>query len=255
MNSDIIAATGLYDAFNVSELADISSLWNETEYPTGMALDTQIRDTTTSDGWRVINAGAALSDYEGKRNTAKIVAHAKKIIGNYFGKTWPTTMTELADVMQALIQENSTATYSSNYDGFCFPAAWGCTVYEPQNLKGELSDYYKSGRWYLYGLGELCRIYSFIRLGCIADEANFEAESEALTPIFANAASKAGKTIVDTDIYRNRGLMSSTESSQNLMWCINFTQAYATSAHHLGGRKESSSSIRPCCSVIFKLDA
>ena len=253
MNAGIKEATGLVDGFDVSDLPNYTSAWNDTEHPTDLTVDGQIRDTTQTDGWRVIKTGAALGDYDGPSNTQKIVKHAKAIISGYFGKTWPTTMAELADIMQELVKENSSSTYALYYEGFCFPQAWGCALYEPVITKGTLSDDYKSGHWYHYGLGELCRIYNYYKLGTTSDSANFEAESEALTPIFANAASKAGRTIMDISIYRNRILQGSTENSQNLVWFIHFNEGYPGREHHLGGRKENTNYVRPCCSVTFLL--
>ncbi len=257
--TNIEEASGVADAFDIQELANITTRWNGSQVVDGVVRDegtyngvdyatindTTYLDDTQADGYKVINKGAAAVDYAGKENTAKIVAHAKKIVSGYLGLTWPTTMTELADAMQKIKADNSSVTNNWRYEQFFYPAAWGCALYEPTASKGAVADAYKSGQWYLPGCGELCRIYNFYRQGTTADQANFDAASEAVTPIIANAASKAGKSVM----VGFQSMTSSTEASAGSLWGF-FNDG--NMPYHLG--KGGAYYIRPVTAFTFELD-
>ena len=276
VETDIEEAAGVVDAFDIAELADITTRWNGSQVVDGVVREsgtyngvryedlnkTTYLDSTQPDGYKVIKAGAATADYNGKSNTEKIVAHAKKIVSGYLGKTWPSTLTELGDALAAIMSENSSASAPRYYCQFYYPAAWSCALYEPSGA----ADCYKSGQWYLPGCGELCRIANYCRQGVTADTANFEAENEATTPIFANAASKAGKTLVPVwNGKAGTGYYTSTEYNREYVWQIG-EAGDSTPTYQIGsfgwligtknGERFSNYSryyARPCCSVTFNL--
>ena len=251
-------AAGVTDAFDIDTLTNITTRWNGSQVVDTKTVDggtyngvnyDYINDTTyldadQADGYKAINAGAALSDYNGRANTEKIVAHAKAIVEGYLGRSWPTTLTELADAMQLLVSENSTATNSWRYEEFYYPAAWGCALYEPTTSKGTPSDSYKAGNWYLPGCGEQGRIYNFYRQGTAADSANFDAASEAVTPVIANAASKAGKSVMAAF---SGWFWTSSEGSRGNSWNV------GGSGYVGNGTKYFNSGVRPCSAFTFIL--
>ena len=258
IETDIEDAAGVVDAFDVGELSNISTRWNGSQVVNGKVVDggtyngvnydyindTTFLDATQADGYKKINAGAAVADFNGKGNTQKIVNHAKKIVSGYLGKSWPTTMTELADAMQTIVAENQSASAPNNYIQFYYPSAWGCALYEPSASKGEVVDEYKAGNWYLPACGELCRIYNFYRLGTTVDKANFDADNEATTPIIANAASKAEKSVMNA---YNSWSWTSSENSRGTSWCVN------ASGYVSGNYKSDYSAVRPCSAFTFLL--
>ena len=255
--ANIESAAGVTDAFDIAELANITSRWNGSQVVDGKTVnggtyngvnydcinDGTYLDDTQQDGYKVLNAGGCTTDYNGKSNTAKIVSHAQRIISGYLGEPYPTTMTELADAMQAVIAANSSSTVAQYYDEFFYPAAYGCYVYEP-TAKGTVDDAYKSGQWYLPGEGELCRIYNFYRQGTSADKADFEAASEARTPIIANAASKAGKSVMAS---YGSWCWSSSEVSRSGSWGV-LSNGYV---NDFG--KFIQYVVRPCSAFTFTL--
>ena len=147
--------------------------------------------------------------------------------------------------MQEILAENSTASTPSNYLQFCYPTAWGCALYEPTGLKGALSDTYKIGQWYLPACGEQTRICNFLRQGATAASANFAPDSEAKTPIFANAASKSGLTIITTQDRWD----TSTESYTSTRVIL-----YGTTSITIYDNKSFTYPSRPCCQVTFNLN-
>ena len=241
--------TNIATAAGVNDPGDISDLTNymiADKNATFTIDDSSYLDDTQPDGYKVLTTGAIMN-YDGPSNTAKILAHAKKIVNGYLKESYPTTMTELADAMQTLKNNNSSVTNNYRYEEFYYPAAWGCVFYEP-SAKGTVGDAFKKGQWYLPAVGELCRICNFYRQGETADKANFEAASEAVTPIIANAASKAGKSVMEV---WKEWLWSSNETTENscafyitsnqILWNLNY------------GRKSNQLHVRPCCSVTFNL--
>ncbi len=263
--TNIEEASGVADAFDIQELANITTRWNGSQVVDGVVRDggtyngvnydnvndTTYLDDTQADGYKVINKGAAAADYAGKENTAKIVAHAKKIVSGYLGLSWPTTMTELADAMQKIEADNSSVTNNWRYEEFFYPAAWGCALYEPTASKGAVADAYKSGQWYLPGCGELCRLYNFMRQGQTADSANFDAASEAVTPIIANANSLAGRTVFSMSV----SVKVSTESRyNNATWLVQTNGTITEYGGDYTGHKYFAALVRPTCSVTFLLD-
>ena len=244
VETDIEEASGVVDAFDIYELANITTADGKN---TSLTIsDTTFLDDTQTDGYKVFTAGAA-SDFNGKSNTQKIVNHAKKIVSGYLGKSWPTTMTELADAMQAIIKDNASATNASYYNEFYYPAGWGCALYEPTAKNGTVADSFKAGQWYLPACGEACRIYNFYRLGTTAEQADFGAINEARTPIIANATSKAGSMVMAALSY----VQTSSEYDRYYVWII-ADGVYYHKLYYVEG-KRLAYTVYPCCSVTFLL--
>lgn len=266
IKTDIESAADVADAFDIYELGNITTADGINQNVT-ISDDTYI-DDTQADGYKVFTSGA-LTDFNGNSNTEKIVNHAKKIVSGYLGKSWPTTMTELADAMQALIAENQSASQPFGYDAFYYPAAWGCTLYEP-SASGKVADCFKSGQWYLPAMGEVGRIRNFYRQGTTADEANFATDSEARTPIIANSTSRAGKVVMelwsdsnryDTEATGDRGAplsyQTSTESSTDYCWLYaarDYDYTCGSPRLWCNMSKMMRYTTRPCCSVTFNLN-
>ena len=260
-DSDIASAAGFknadYDVEDIAEISNIGSRWNGTHAYDGGSYDgvnyNIINDATyldanaeaeTGNGYKAIKAGAALSDYNGKDETEKIVAHANAIILNYLHASLPESMTELADAMQELKTENSSASNVWRYEEFYYPAAYGCYLYEPEHNK-DLDEQYQKKNWYLPGEGELGRLYNFKRRGTAASAANYNAANEAVTPIFANANKKAGTALF---AFVNNWYWSGSEYNRYDSWNLGFNGGYV-----YNGGKYGSSCVRPCTAFIFKL--
>ena len=251
--SAIKAATGLSSVFDIPTIPNIGSRWNGTHAVDGgtsnginydrINADNYL-DANQEDGYKVIKSGAALSDYDGKGKTEKIVEHSQLIITQYLDRPLPKTLKELADAMQSLKDENASATNSWRYYEFYYPAAYGCHLYEP-SVKGTLADQYKNGKWYCPACGELGRLYNFKRLGLAVNNANDNPASEAVTPIFANANKKAGGTIFS---FVSNWYWSVSEISANYSWYVGFSDGLVN-----GNGKCSSHYVRPCSAFTFHL--
>lgn len=252
-DSAIKAATGLSSVFDIPTIPNIGSRWNGTYAAdsgmvnninvSGITADNYL-DATQEDGYKVIKPGAALSDYDGKGKTEKIVEHSQLIITQYIDRPLPKTLKELADAIQSLKDENASATDNWRYEEFYYPVAYGCHLYEP-SVKGTLADQYKSGKWYCPACGELGRLYNFKRLGMTVDNANDNPASEAVTPIFANANKKAGETVFS---FVNGWYWSASEVSAYYSWYVNFNDGGV-----YGNDKFSSGYVRPCTAFTFHL--
>ena len=274
--TNIETALNVGDASIVGNLRRVSSRWNGSQVVDGVIRDsgtyngvnyetinvTTYRDASASDGYKALNKGGASTDYDGKGNTYKIVSFANKIISDYLGKEIPNTMNQLGDGMAAMVAENSSASKPYKYVQFYYPSAYGCYLYEPTVSKGECNEVFKATHWYLPACGECCRLCNFWMNGDSADDADFGAASEADTPIFANAASKAGKALM----YVPNGIMqSSTDNNAACFWGVGDMTYWGNYA------KDSSASIItgfvytqkasggtwqcavPCCAVTFNL--
>lgn len=252
--SAIKAATGLSSVFDIPTIPNIGSRWNGTHAVDGGTSNNinydhinadNYLDANQEDGYKVIKSGAALSDYDGKGKTEKIVEHSQLIITQYLDRPLPKTLKELADAMQSLKDENASATNNWRYEEFYYPAAYGCHLYEP-SVKETLAEQYKSGKWYCPACGELGRLYNFKRLGLAVNNANDNPASEAVTPIFANANKKAGGTIFS---FVNNWYWSVSEISANSSWYVYFNDG----AVYTNGYKCFSYYVRPCTAFTFHL--
>lgn len=244
--SAIKAATGLSSVFDLPTLPDYGSRWNGTLASDEDTIkDTNFLDSSTDDGYKVIKPGGALSDYDGKGETQKIVEHSQLIITQYLDRPLPKTLQELADAMESLRTENASATNPWRYEEFYYPAAYGCHLYEP-SVKGVLTDKYKAGNWYMPACGELGRLYNFKRLGLAITNANENPLSEAVTPIFANANKRAGGTVFS---FVNNWYRSTSEINANGSWCVFFNDGDVYGNYS----KSYAYYVRPCTAFTFTL--
>lgn len=243
--SAIKAATGLSSVFDLPTLPNYGSRWNGTLASDEKYIkDINFLDSDTEDGYKVIKPGGALSDYDGKGETQKIVEHSQLIISQYLDRSLPKTLQELADAMESLRTENASATNPWRYEEFYYPAAYGCHLYEP-SVKGVLADNYKAGNWYMPACGELGRLYNFKRLGLAITNANENPLSEAVTPIFANANKRAGGAVFS---FVNNWYWSTSESNANYGWHVNFDDGFVDD-----NSKFFSGYVRPCTAFTFTL--
>ena len=201
-------------------------------------------DPLQEDGYKKLDSGFAESDYRGKEKTIRVVEHANKLISYYLERKLPTTLQELADAMQKMIDDNSGATNSWRYDEYYYPAVYGCYLYEP-TIEGSLDEHYRAKNWYCPSAGELCRLYNFYRQGVAKAKANYNPVSEAVTPIMANANAKAN-SIVFTFI--NDWYWSTSESGQHYSWILNFGNGSLNNNY-----KYYSYCVRPCTAFNFIL--
>ena len=253
-----------------------STVTNAIQSAIGMsAVDTPVANTTTSgiknadgsssdyryirdsfldagkdDGYADIVSTGAAARFNGKSETAQIVGHANLIIGQYLVELYPnvgdikipTTMTELADAMAALVAQNSGATSPNRYRQMFNPAAYTAYLYQPEVSEGEtLDEQYRKTNWHLPALGTLARIYNFFYNSCnrvtwenggristsYADETP---ESEALTPLFANLLLRI-RRVTNADPFtmpNNSSYWSSTEYNTSNAWYVSFHSGYVT---------------------------
>ena len=231
--------------FDLPTLPNYGSRWNGTlASDENYIKDTNFLDSSTEDGYKVIKPGAALSDYDGKGDTQKIVEHSQTIISQYLDRSLPKTLQDLADAMESLRSENASATNPWRYEEFYYPAAYGCHLYEP-SVKGTLSEQYKAENWYMPACGELGRLYNFKRLGLSIDKANENAISEATTPIFANANKRAGGTVFS---FGNNWYCSTSEINAAASWSVGFNDGYVYYISKCHGY-----CVRPCTAFTFTL--
>lgn len=205
--------------------------------------DDTFLDDDAEDGYKEFPSTCAAADFDGNGNTDKIISHAKTIIGDYLQEAWPTSMTELADAMQALKQKYKNDTSLWRYEEFYYPAAYGCRLYEPKI--DNLSDDFKKGKWYLPAQGELERLYNFYRQGVTADKAS-NGVNEARTPIIANANNKAGRTVLS---FTYSWYWSSSEYSSTYSWSVYFPSGYV----YYWYIKCYNYYVRPCTAFSFYL--
>lgn len=180
------------NVFDIPDLNNCTSVGikdangNDTPY----IRDINAYDDSTDDGFPVWTGNVAPNRWDGKKDTAGIVAHANNILEKYVGEgllkdgdnhtifdylpagrdhVVPESSEELADLCVALGNLGG----SNRFRQFAYPAAYACTLYEPKSsgkpIDG-LSEQYKQGKWYLQGSGDTMRLYTFFR------------NSRALTP-------------------------------------------------------------------------
>ena len=152
--------------------------------------DNNAYDDSQPDGFPQWSGNVAPNRFDGKKDTAGIVAHAENILLKYVAEglltdadghtifdylpagtdhVIPETLEELADLCVALGNLGG----NNRFRQFAYPAAFACMLYEPKKdgkpISG-LSEWYKQKQWYLQGSGDTYRLYVFFR------------NSRALTP-------------------------------------------------------------------------
>lgn len=195
-------------------------------------------DPNQPDGYAVLTSGA-IADFAGKSKTDTIVAHANAIINGYLGESYPNSIEELGDAMNALVAAMTTEGVStpSRYRQLYYPAIYACYLYEPTIAAGEtLHDAYKKKNWFLPSVGQLGRIYNFYLNSCnrvtyddggriSAEYANENPQSEALLPLFANLRKRIDDSGVSTSPFSmpsNSDCWSATEYGSTNAWRVYF---------------------------------
>lgn len=205
--------------------------------------DVTYLDASTVSGFKEFPTTCGAGDFAGKTKTEAIVAHAQTILSKYLEKGWPTTPSELADAMVALKAEHADDANAWRWEEFYYPAAYGCRLYAP--TAANLAEAYRRGKWYLPAQGELERIYAFYRLGTTADKAA-TGESEATTPIMANANQRAGRVVIGM---RNSWYWSANEGSSSASWAVTFQSGHVYPWYP----RYYPLYVRPCTAYTFTL--
>jgi hypothetical protein len=235
VEGDIKTATNLTSVFDIPTIGNITS-----GIDGNYVNDSSFVDDTQDDGYKKSVSGYAAWDLDGEDKADKIIAHCDNILTNYLGIDLPDSVADLGDKMVALYKANSN---SSRFYQYFYPAAYVCHVYQPD--ADDLNSQYVKGNWYLPTEGELARIYNFYRLGTTSDKANDNALNEARTPIFANAAKRAGVTVIS---FTNSWYWSSSEISSNYAWIFYFSNGQV-----YGNDKSYSYCVRAVTAFTFNL--
>ena len=249
--------------------------------------DFQAYDDTQADGFKVYeDANLAPNRWDGRKDTATIVARAKLVLEQYVGEglltdseghnifdylpagrdhILPETQAELADLMVALGNIGGSARWRQ----LAYPAAYGCVLYEPQNNGKPIDDldvHYKRGNWYLNGAADLMRLYIFFRnsraltpsdtgtpTAEFSDEDNPLRPTEptdARRPHYANLQKRAKDAGISCPISNptQTGRWAATESSSNYIWYCNFGNGY-----FYDGTKYYGMRVRPVVAFPFVL--
>ena len=175
--------------------------------------------------WGPADSNYVTECFKGKEYTAKLVELAEKIRTLYLNKN----LTE--EDANYIPKPTSLATFNSviaklrgmgtNVDGYVFPAAYACHVYQPTVSKGTLCDAYKAGQWYLPTVGELARLCSYYMIGANSSYTSYQGTSDASRPIFvqANAKANSANKISWTTDWR----WSANQNGANNAWYVIFS--------------------------------
>ena len=181
--------------------------------------------------WGPADSNYVTECFKGKEYTAKLVELAEKIRTLYLNKN----LTE--EDANYIPKPTSLATFNSviaklrgmgtNVDGYVFPAAYACHVYQPTVSKGTLCDAYKAGQWYLPTVGELARLCSYYMIGANSSYTSYQGTSDASRPIFvqANAKANSANKISWTTDWR----WSANQNGANNAWYVGFSNGTVSS--------------------------
>lgn len=258
VTDDIKNRSGISNAVD-TPMANIGSLGLSTSYiPTG-----GYTDASQPDGYAVKGSGVAVGDFDTEQKNQIVVNHAKAIINGYLGESYPTTPTELANQMQALVAAMTAdgVTSPGRYRQLYYPATFACHVYQPA-VNGELDEQYARTKWMLPACGLLSRIYNFYYNSCgrvtyasggrcTAENANENPDSEALLPLFANLLKRiadAGAPGTPFTIPSNSNYWSVTECYSTGAWLVYFNEGYVGISN-----KFNSNGVRPVAAFTYNL--
>ena len=219
-------------------------------------------DAAQEDGYAVLTGGSC-NDFNVESKNEIVVNHAKSIINGYLGESYPTTPTELANAMQALVAAMTAQGVSSpaRYRQLYYPAIFACYVYQP-TVEGTLNAQYARNKWMLPTCGLLTRIYNFFYNSCnrvtyenggrcVAANANETPDSEALLPLFANILKRvadAGVTTTPFNIPTNSIYWSVTEVNSGSAWFVHFLTGFVYSS-----LKYNSGVVRPVAAFVYDI--
>ena len=226
--------------------------------------DASFHDAAQDDGYAVLNSSnAACNDFDTENKNQIVINHAKAIINGYLGESYPTTPTELANAMQALVASMTAQGVSSpaRYRQLYYPAAFVCHLYQP-SVEGTLDAQYARNKWMLPACGLLSRIYNFFYNSCghqtyenggrcTVANANENPDSEALLPLFANLLKRiadAGVSTTPFNIPTNSNYWSVTEGSSGTAWYVGFLNGLVNTYYKYG-----SVVVRPVAAFVYDI--
>lgn len=240
---EIVNATGLASAYNTAiPDASVTGIPNAdgTSHNYNTVNDSFL-DAGKEDGYADLLATGAAARFDGEGETSIVIAHASAVILHYLSGLYPdvedirvpTTLTELADALAAIVAQNAGATNPNRYRQFFFPAAFACHLYQPEMPDGEeLHEQYRRFNWHLPALGTLARLYNFYLNSCGRNTsasvseiyANENAESEAVTPLLANLVLRVKRIteVLPFAMPLKQNYLSSTERDNIQVWGIQF---------------------------------
>ena len=248
--------------------------------------DNNAYDDGQPDGFPHWDGNVAPNRFDGKKDTAGIVAHADNILQKYVAEglltdgdghtifdylpagtdhVIPETSAELADLCVALGNLGG----NNRFRQFAYPAAYACMLYEPQKdnkpISG-LSEWYNQGQWYLQGSGDMYRLYIFFRNSRAltpsdtgTPTAEFSDEGNALRPLeptdarrptYANLQKRTKDAKLNCPVSNppQTGRWTATEySSYNSWYCI------VNDGNFGYGSKVNSMRVRPVVAFPFAL--
>ena len=267
--NEIATAAGLSNAVDTQmaniTYSGITSPTDATNNDYRYINDASFHDAGTDDGYAVIANTGACNDFDVEAKNEIVINHAKAIINGYLGESYPTTPTELADAMQALVAAMTAQGVSNvaRYRQLYYPAAFACHVYMP-NVEGTLNAQYARNKWMLPTCGLLSRIYNFFYNSCghqtyenggrcVVANANENPDSEALLPLFANILKRiadAGVATTPFNIPSNGSYYwSVTENLSYHAWYVGFSDGGVYS----GIGKYGSYVVRPVAAFVYDI--
>ena len=175
--------------------------------------------------WEPADSNYVTECFKGEDYTAKYIAHAEKLRTQYLNAglteadaAYVPKPTDLASFSSVIAQLRAKGT---NCDGYIWPAAYACHIYQPTVANGTLCDAYKAGKWYLPCLGELARLCSYYMIGANSSYTSYQGTSDASRPIFvqANAKANSANKITWTTDWR----WSANQNGQNNAWYVGFS--------------------------------
>ncbi len=258
VTSEIAEDAGVSSVIN-TPMADIGSRGMSTAYiPTGGYWDAE-----EEDGFKKFASTVAEGDFATEQKNEIVVNLAKSVINGHLGESYPTTPEELANAMQALVAQKTAdgVTSPARYRQLYFPASFTCYVYQPK-VDGVLDDQYKATKWMLPASGLLCRIYNFFYQSCgketyanggrvTADKYNFNPDSEAMLPLFANILKRiadSGASGTPFTIPTNSYYWSVTEYYSSTAWNVYFNDGNVSIYY-----KCTSLVVRPVAAFTYNL--
>ena len=258
--NEIATAAGLSNAVDTA-MANIGGHGMTNAYINSSGND--YLDAGTDDGFKVFGSGVAVGDFDIENKNNIVINHAKAIINGYLGESYPTTPTELADAMNALVAAMTAQGVSAptRYRQMYYPAAFACHVYRP-NVEGTLDSQYARNKWMLPTAGLLARIYNFFYQSCgqqtyeaggrcVKENANENPNSEALLPLFANILKRiydAGVTTTPFNIPTNSNYWSVTEYYSIYAWFVIFNTGSVGISYKYG-----SNVVRPVAAFTYNI--
>ena len=268
-----------------SQVFDISALQNCTSAGFNIR-DSQAYDDSQPDGFPYWSGNVAPNRFDGKKDTAGIVAHTENILLKYVAEglltdadghtifdylpagidhVVPETTEELADLCVALGNLGG----NNRFMQFAYPAAFACMLYEPKKdgkpISG-ISEWYKQKQWYLQGSGDTYRLYVFFRNSRAltpsdtgTPTADFSDENNAMRPLeptdarrptYANLQKRAKDAGLSCPVSNPAqiGRWAATEYYALNSWYCNFSNGI-----FINSGKYSSMRVRPVVAFPFVL--